>query len=88
MNSMQNRNTSKMTTCHKKLFQTFLQERGEFRDIHKIQPEKLDKHLASFFFKVKKSNGEEYEPGTLVSIQCSINRLVFCFVLYFSDIFA
>ena len=38
-----------------------------------IPPEKLNSLLTHFFIKVRKLNGEEFEPGTLTSLQRSFD---------------
>ena len=39
-----------------------------------IPPEELNSLLAQFFIKVIKLNGDEFEPGTLTSLQRSFDR--------------
>ena len=41
-----------------------------------ISPEELNSLLAHFFIKIRKLNGEEFEPGTLTSFQRSFDRYI------------
>ena len=41
-----------------------------------IPPEELNSRLAIFFIKVKKLNGNEFEPGTLTSFQPLVSAAI------------
>jgi len=47
---------------------------NERRRMENISREELNSLLAHFFIKVRKLNGEEFEPGTLTSFQRSFDR--------------
>ena len=72
-----NRNTTKKTKTDLNVWsrrynsQNSINERRPMED---IPPEELNSLLAHFFIKVKKLNGEEFEPGTLTSFQRSFDR--------------
>ena len=46
--------------------------RKETRRLDEIQPQELDKTLAHFVLKVRKQDGDEFEPDTLTSLFRSI----------------
>ena len=46
------------------------------RPMEDIPPEELNSLLAQFFIKVRKFNGDEFEPGTLTSLQRSFDRFL------------
>ena len=72
--AMRNDNTQKMTKSTYAVLIKFLRERGENREPEKIPPGELDKQLASFYMKAKKSDGSDYEPSSMTNMMCSINR--------------
>ena len=46
------------------------------RNLEEIPPAQLNSFLKSFYLRVRKRNGDEYEPETLISIENSIDRLL------------
>ena len=52
----------------------WLQSKGEEREIYEIPPDELNLLLARLFLNIRKSNGEEYEPDSIRSMQGSIRR--------------
>ena len=48
----------------------------ETRQLDEIQPQELDKLLAHFVSKVRKQNGDEFEPDTLTTLFRSIDRFL------------
>ena len=46
----------------------------ERRPIYLLSPTDLDKVLQSFYAEVRKTNGDEYEPNSLASIQAGVDR--------------
>ena len=48
--------------------------RGEVRPIYLLSSIDLDKVLQSFYAEVRKTNGDEYEPNSLASMQAGIDR--------------
>lgn len=69
-----NINTSVKTKSDTRLFRKFLQANSEKRPVKDIPYPELDKLLARFFLSVRKTDGNEYEPTSLVSFQSSIMR--------------
>ena len=76
MRSMRNPNTVRKTTADVNKIEQWLLSKNVSRDLCDIPPAKLNNYLAHFFMTATKQNGEEYEPDTLKSIQCSINRFL------------
>ena len=74
--SMRNSNTVRKTTADVNKIEQWLLSKNESRDLCDIPPAELNNYLAHFFMTATKQNGEEYEPDTLKSIQCSINRFL------------
>ena len=67
--------TVQATLCHiNKLNKFLLTEKEELRPIHEIEPVKLDQYLSEFFMDLKMPDGSEYEPVTIQSIKCAIER--------------
>ena len=73
---MRNPNTVRKTTADVNKIEQWLLSKNESRDLCDIPPAELNNYLAHFFMTATKQNGEEYEPDTLKSIQCSINRFL------------
>ena len=48
----------------------------ETRQLDEIQPQELDKLLTHFVLKVRKQNGDGFEPDTLTSLFRSIDRFL------------
>ncbi len=48
--------------------------KNEHRKLEEIPVEKLDLYLAEYFIDMKKPDGEEYAPGTVVSRKHGISR--------------
>lgn len=69
-----NKNTVKKTESDLKVFQQFLSQREEYRNIQFIPPEKLNEYICEFLLSVTRRNGEEYEPTSLRSFVSSIDR--------------
>ena len=80
-----NSNTTKKTKTDLNVWTRWCNSKNERRPMEDISPEELNSLLAHFFIKVRKLNGEEFEPGTLTSFQRSFDRYlrwlktVFCF---------
>jgi hypothetical protein len=74
--SMRNSNTVRKTSTDVNKVAAWLQSKNERRDICDIPSAELNTYLAQFFMTATKQNGEQYEPDTLKSIQCSINRFL------------
>ena len=57
-----------------RVFNSWAVLRGEVRLIYLLSPTDLDKVLQSFYAEVRKTNGDEYEPNSLASMQAGIDR--------------
>ncbi|XP_046365023.2 uncharacterized protein LOC124141151 [Haliotis rufescens] len=74
-----NKHTSRKTRGHVKLFQEYLVSQGITIPMHDLPPADLDSVLGTFFWDIRKDNGEEYEPSYLKNMQSSLERhLKFC----------
>ena len=69
-----NVNTKRKTQSDLRRWYSWCKSVGETRDIGDIPPEQLDRLLGHFYVKVRKSNGEKYEPDSLTAIQRSLDR--------------
>ena len=69
-----NSNTTKKTKTDLNVWTRWCNSINEKRQMEDIPPEELNSLLAHFFIKVRKLNGEEFEPGTLTSFQRSFDR--------------
>ena len=67
-------NTTKKTKTELNVWKRWCESVKETRAIEEIPPEELDNLLCHFFIKVRKLNGEDFEPGTLTSFQRSFDR--------------
>lgn len=68
-------NTRKATDGHLKTFSKWLAtEKSELRPIEFIPPKELNRLMAQFFVFVRKSDGKEYQPGTLLNMLHSYER--------------
>ena len=72
-----NSNTTKKTKTDLNVWTRWCNSINERRPMEDIPPEELNSLLAHFFIKVRKLNGEEFEPGTLTSFQRSFDRYQF-----------
>ncbi|XP_067677904.1 uncharacterized protein [Haliotis asinina] len=74
-----NKHTSRKTRGHVKLFQEYLVSQGITIPMQGLPPADLDNVLGTFFWDIRKDNGEEYEPSYLKNMQSSLERhLKFC----------
>ena len=69
-----NSNTTKKTKTDLNVWSRWCNSINERKPMEDIPPEELNSLLAHFFIKVRKLNGEEFEPGTLTSFQRSFDR--------------
>ena len=74
-----NQNTLSKTYRDVSLLKRFLSSVNEQREIHSIEPETLDtsefpKYISEFLVKVRKPDGEQYEPEILRSFISSFDR--------------
>ena len=69
-----NENTTKKTRSDMNVFYRWAKSVNETRTLENIPEQELDKILAHFFFKVRKQNGDDYEPDTLTSVLRSLDR--------------
>ena len=70
----QQENTVKKTRYDLNVFQRFLNECGEKRQLTEIPPAELDSLLCNFYIPTKKKDDTEYEPDTMSSFSRSIQR--------------
>ena len=59
-----NVNTTKKTKTDLNVWKRWCQSVKETRSLEDIPPEELDNVSSHFFIKVRKINGEDFEPGT------------------------
>ena len=71
-----NSNTTKKTKTDLSVWTQWCNSINERRPMEDIPPEELNSLLAQFFIKVRKFNGDEFEPGTLTSLQRSFDRFL------------
>ena len=57
-----------------RVFNSWAALRGEVRTIYLLSSIDLDKFLQSFYAEVRKTNGDEYEPNFLASMQAGIDK--------------
>ena len=74
VNSMKNKNTVSKTKSDTKRVKDWLAGNGEDREMYEIPPNELNMLLAQMFLGLRTLKGDEYEPGTLESIQSSVMR--------------
>ena len=72
--NQQQENTVKKTRYDLNVFQRFLNECGERRQLTEIPPAELDSLLCNFYITAKKKDDNEYEPDTMSSFSRSIQR--------------
>ena len=56
------------------ILDNWLEGRNERRRIYEIPAEELDLYLSEFFIHLRKSDGTEYEPGSLQAMKSSFDR--------------
>ena len=66
--------TVKKTSWDIEKFKTYLAEKGETRNPEDLGPKVLAIHIGSFIRGLCKADGSAYEPGTITSLYCSIDR--------------
>lgn len=71
-----NKNTKVKTDQDIKLFQECLVSVAESRPILQIPPEELSAYVSNFIYAVRKKDGQEYEPNSLISKFQSIQRFL------------
>lgn len=70
----QNINTKQKTQSNVSLFKSYLENRGEYRNIENLSAKELNEQFSTFLLSVKKRDGTEYEPSTFKGFMCSIDR--------------
>ena len=65
------RDTTKKTNTDLDVWKCWCQSVKETKSFEDIPPEELDNVLSHYFIKVRRINGEEFQPGTLTSFQSS-----------------
>jgi len=74
MEENRNENTTRKTKTDLNVWKRWCESVKETRAIEEIPAEELNSLLCHFFAKVRKLNGEDFEPGTLTSFQRSFDR--------------
>ena len=74
IHSLRPDNTKKKTTYDLNIWRRYYFSVGETRTLENIPPNELNILLCRFFMDVRKKDGGVYEPGTLASLQRSIQR--------------
>ena len=74
VDEQRNANTKRKTKSDLKKWYRWCESVGETRKIGNILPVELDRLLGHFYCKVRKEDGELFEPGSLTSIQRSLDR--------------
>lgn len=79
VNNQKAKATAAKTKCDVGVFSRWMEVScpDEQRDLQDISPTQLNSSLRNFYLTVRKSNGEEYEPDTLVGFKNSIDRYLF-----------
>jgi hypothetical protein len=73
--AQENLSTSRKTLAHVNVFKNYLSHKlNETRPVHTIPPAELDPLLGNFFWRVRKANGENFEPCYLKNMQNSLER--------------
>ena len=70
-------NTKKKTTYDLNIWRRYCSTVGETTTLENIPPEELNILLCRFFMDVRKKHGGVYEPGSLASLQRSIQRYMY-----------
>ena len=66
--------TINTTKSHLKMVISWLENKGENREINTIPPEELNQYLCEFFVTLKKQDNSDYEPSTIECIKSSIEK--------------
>ncbi|XP_022808714.1 uncharacterized protein KIAA1958-like [Stylophora pistillata] len=69
-----NNNTTKKTKTDLNVWTRWCDSINDRRSMEDIPPDKLNSLLSHFFIKIRKLNGKEFEPGTLISFQRSLDN--------------
>ncbi len=72
--SLQNNNTTKNEIKAEGIFKEYLIQIGEEDNFYEFSEEKLDKHLAKFWFAARTKDGHKYKVGSLQTIHYGLNR--------------
>lgn len=72
--SLKNNNTTKNEKKAEAVFKEYLIQVGEEDNFYQFSEEKLDKHLAKFWFAARTKHGQKYKVGSLQTIRYGLNR--------------
>ena len=72
--SLKNNNTTKNEKKAEGIFKEYFIQIGEEDNFYEFSEEKLDKHLAKFWFAERTKDGLKYKVGSLQTIRYSLNR--------------
>ena len=74
ISEQENKATAQKTQRDVKLFQLFLKNKNEERNIEDIPTGGLNEYVSDFTTSVRTKNGNEYEPSSLRSVLASLER--------------
>ena len=74
--NLKNQNTEYSTRTRVKNYKTWAKNNDKGECLEKLDPVDLNDVLEKYFSNVKKQEGGEYEPSTLVNIQAAIDRFL------------
>ena len=74
VDQQKNCNTKRKTESDLRRWYSWCRSVGETRKIGEIPPAELNRLLGHFYVKVRKTNGEMYEPDSLTALQRSIDH--------------
>ena len=70
----ENENTKKSTEYWKNVFKKWANERNLQPNLEDYQSDVLNRTLSQFYAKLRKENGDDYEPDCLKVMQASLER--------------
>lgn len=68
------KNTERSTKTALNTWKSWCETTGETRKIEEIPKEELNQLLKHFYWEIRKTNGEDFEPGSLRTIQRGLDR--------------
>lgn len=71
---LQKGNTIKQDKKAEKVFKDYLAEIGEDTNFYEFEQEKLDRHLSTFWFNARTTNGDFYKSSSLQALCYGLNR--------------
>ena len=68
------KNTSRSTNTWVNVFESWSKSRGINKKLYEFNPEELNKILERFYTELRKTDGDEYEPGCLKVMISALDR--------------